>query len=638
MTRRAMLIGSQTYGLQGCNADVALMQRVLAGRGFDSIDVRTDTTATRAGILDGFEALIGSIARGDAVAIYYSGHGGRVVRPDFEARKAIGASVHFQFIVPTDMEDSDVGDFRGITSEELTIFQRRLTEAFDTIGEVPNVTTILDCCHSGFLARDVGATRKSIDGEEKSFRLRGIREHIAALGPQADLIGTITNPAVVRIVACQPEQSAFELPSTRGGRHGALTDAIATVLDGLGPAPVPWGVVGDLVRRRVRALVPEQRPDVEGPGERVVFSSESAPERTAMAVNPVGNPRDGKIGIEAAALLGIAVGDEFDLIVAGQSEPAGTAVVSALEAGNAVLQPSSPAATAAVAQGVVAVPRRISVPKALVRLDVTGTGADALAAAITASTRLGLTTDVTDALATVATEPSGFFVVDRAGARWRATSFTDSAAGHAELLKVLEELAVGHRLIDLPSGDGESALPPVVELELGVVENGSHRAVAAHGERLTAGTHVYLSIRNTGNDPLFAWVFDVGVSGRSSLVTDTARSGTELGPKGSEDEAISVWEAAGAPLFWPKDVPTTPSAAGTDAARPETFVVLVADRRSDLSPLASSPATARGVGESPLEAIVAEARTGVREVPPNVSGEPPLRYRLDTVDFLLLPS
>ena len=54
VTRRALLIGSQTYGLRGCNADVALMREVLAARDFE-VDVRVDGDATRAGVLDGFE-------------------------------------------------------------------------------------------------------------------------------------------------------------------------------------------------------------------------------------------------------------------------------------------------------------------------------------------------------------------------------------------------------------------------------------------------------------------------------------------------------------------------------------------------------------------------------------------------------
>ena len=49
--------------------------------------MRTGTDATRAGILDGLDQLVGSITDPtDAVVLYYSGHGGRVARPDFAER------------------------------------------------------------------------------------------------------------------------------------------------------------------------------------------------------------------------------------------------------------------------------------------------------------------------------------------------------------------------------------------------------------------------------------------------------------------------------------------------------------------------------------------------------------------------
>ena len=85
-TRRAVLVGSETYGLAGCNADVALMAEVLGRRGFSDVEVRTGKDASRAGILDGLERLVAAIAADDAVVVYYSGHGGRIVRPDFAAR------------------------------------------------------------------------------------------------------------------------------------------------------------------------------------------------------------------------------------------------------------------------------------------------------------------------------------------------------------------------------------------------------------------------------------------------------------------------------------------------------------------------------------------------------------------------
>lgn len=634
MTRRALLIGSQTYGLGGCDADVELMRAVLAGRGFDPIDVHTGPDASRAGIINGFEALIASVQADDAVVIYYSGHGGRVARPDFDARKAAGLSVYFQFIVPFDMSESEPGDFRGLLSEELTQFQRRLTDAFRTLGAEPNVVTILDCCHSGYMARDVEARQKSVDLEEKMFRMRGIREHVQQLGAQAEIGGLVTNPDVVRLVACQPEQSAYEMPSNRGGRHGALTDALASVLEELGSAPAPWAVVGDLVRRRVRALMPEQRPEVEGPAERLVFSSDSVPVRTAMPVTSI----DGVVAIEAAELVGIGVGDKFQLFLLGGAEPVGTAVVDRLVGGNAVLTISPDAPGTALDTGLIAVPTRISVPKAPVHLDCAGGGVDALRQLIENSNQLSVSGEATGALARIVRAGSGgLSVLDGMGVPWRSAEFADDTRGHEQLVQVLGAIAVGRRLVDLPSGQGASALDATVVIEFGTVDGSSNTPLPPHGAQLAVGTRVFLNLRNTSAEALFAWVFDVGVSGRSSLLTQAASSGTMLGPAGSEADTLPVFDPLGEALFWPDDVPIIPASDGSMGGRGETFVILLSDRRSDLSSLASPSRSARGTESSPLDAILDEVRSGSREVAPPQPSAPPLRYRLERVEFVLVP-
>jgi uncharacterized caspase-like protein len=629
MTRRALLIGAETYGLSGCNADVALMRDVLAAHGFDEIAVRTGDDASRAGIIDGLEQMVAGIRAGDAALLYYSGHGGRVARPDFEARKAARLSPYFQFVVPTDMDHSDADDFRGLLSEELTAYQRSMTDAFRHLGEVPNVTTILDCCHSGYMARDTVAVAKSIDAQAKMFRMRGIREHAAQLGTAAEVGSLATNLDAVRLVACQPEQSAFEFPSARGGHHGALTDAFASVLEELGTTPLPWAVVGDLVRRRVRSLVPEQRPDLEGPSDLMVFSATQSPNRSAVPVSVI----DGVATIEAATLLGYQVGDQFQVVMPGVEAPVGGAEVQSIRGGAAVLRLSGDATKAALDGTAIAVPTRVNVPKMLVHVGYEGGSAQTLTTAIEESTRLG-TGPQTGAAASVASVDGCLCVLDAAGARWRTDAYTDDAAGRSDMLRDLDAISIGQRLLDLPSGDAASSLDPVVELDFGVVQDGTRSPAALHGQRLAEGTAVYLSLHNTGTTPLYVWVFDVGVSGRSSLITNAAPSGTMIGPAGAEDDTVDVWGPAGEALFWPDDVPHDPAADG--AGRPETFVVLQADQRSDLSGLASRREGARGVAMSALDAILDEARTGVREVRPTADDGPTLRYRLDRVEFFLL--
>ena len=633
MTRRAVLIGSETYGLRGCDADVALMHEVLAATGFDAIEVRTGHDASRAGILDAFEQLVASIAADDAVLLYYSGHGARVVRPDFEERKAAGLPVHFQFVVPFDMDDSVPGDFRGVLSEELTAYQRRMTDRFHQLGAVPNVTTVLDCCHSGYMARAVDAMPKSVEPEAKGFRMRGIREHAAALGAETAAGGLTTNPDAVRVVACQPEQSAFEFPSARGGRHGALTDAFASVLEELGPAPVSWRVVGELIRRRVRALVPEQRPDLEGPGDRLVFSPDSLAQADALAISLV----DDEPTIEAASILGISVGDEFRLVIAGHDDTIGTAVVTRVGGTGATLKITPDTAREALQSNALAVPTRLTVPKVQVFVDYSGPAADEFRDQLTESSRVKLATDQTSAVASVASEPDGLALLDQVGERWRTDAFPDDVAGHRRLVREIESIAVGHRLLDLPSGEDTNALGPAVSIEFGVIDNGQRAVRPTRGERLQAGTPVFLTMRNTSPDPLFVWVFDVGVSGRSSLLTNAASSGTMLGAAGAEDDTLDLWGAKGEPLFWPPDVPAVAALGTEPPGRWETFVVLAADQRGDLSSLASRAGAERGMVRSPLDALIQEARSGVREVAATDSTVAPLRYRLDTVEFMLLP-
>lgn len=634
VTRRALLIGSETYGLQGCDADVALMRDVLGRRGFDAIEVRTGTDAGRAGIVDGLDAIAGSIgAPDDAVVVYYSGHGGRVVRPDFEARKAAGASVHFQFIVPFDMEESDTGDFRGVLSEELTSYQRRMTDAFAALGAVPNVTTILDCCHSGYMARALETTPKSVDLTERMFRTKGVRDHVGNLADGAQIHGLATNAHAVRLAACQPEQSAFEFPSPRGGRHGALTDALASVLDELGEAPASWGMVGDLVSRRVRTLVPEQHPVVEGPADRLPFSDRAMPDDHTLAVSA----HEGDLRIEAAEMLGIAVDDEFRLVTAGQDDRLATGIVDRLDGGDAVLRIDPETARDAVSRGALAVPERLRRPRTNVHLELPPGVAPGLADRLVAGTHLAAVDDPATAMVRITSEPGGLVLNDHAAQRWRVDSYADDDAGIERLVSDIEAIAVGHRLLDLPPATGPSALDPVVTIDVGVYRDGRRHAVAQRGHRFAVGDSLYLTLVNTSSETLFLWVFDVGVSGRSALLTNAAPSGTLLGAHGTEDDSADLWDLDGEQLVWPADVPTTATTPGVEAARWERFVVLVADQRANLSSLASRPATARSVGMSPLEALVGEARSGVRDMPPANAAAKALRYRVDTIEFLLDP-
>lgn len=127
MKRRALLIGSQTFGLSGCDADVALMESALGDNGFDPIQTMTGDAASRDGIVNALEEVIGAAGKDDAAVVYYSGHGGRMKHPDWQARQAAGLPAYLQFIVPWDIESSTDDDFHGLLAEEISELQWRLT-------------------------------------------------------------------------------------------------------------------------------------------------------------------------------------------------------------------------------------------------------------------------------------------------------------------------------------------------------------------------------------------------------------------------------------------------------------------------------------------------------------------------------
>src|SRR5262249_62432238 len=145
MTRRALLIGSQTGGLTGVPADVDLMRTTLEALQFETQTV-TESEATREGILSAYRRLRDAAQDADAVLVYYSGHGARYRNP--LAMNDPEAPRYLQFIIPTDFDDAPEGEFRGVLAEELSLLQAGLT------GKTPNVTTVLDCWHSARMSRD----------------------------------------------------------------------------------------------------------------------------------------------------------------------------------------------------------------------------------------------------------------------------------------------------------------------------------------------------------------------------------------------------------------------------------------------------------------------------------------------------
>src|SRR6266478_2808332 len=266
MRKRALVIGCQTGALRGVHADVELTAGLLGSFGFEATTL-VEAQATCDGIRDAYRGLIEDTAAGDAVVVYYSGHGARFRNP--RAAQDPSEPGWLQYLCPTDIDDAGRGAFRGLLAEELSQLQWALTEKTD------NVTTILDCCHSARMSRDPAVLPKARE-RAGAFGWSSVRAawQTLRMNPMAGSANVDSNPSAIRVVACAPDESAFELQTpSSGGPHGALTSELARLLRQPGIAALTWHELAGLLRLGVMDLVASQRPEVEGPVDRYLFGT-----------------------------------------------------------------------------------------------------------------------------------------------------------------------------------------------------------------------------------------------------------------------------------------------------------------------------------------------------------------------------
>ena len=617
MAKRALIIGSQTFGLAGVEADVALMAETLSARGF-AVALHTGDGATRAAILGAYEQLIDDTPPGstDAVVVYYSGHGGRIPLPGWQELQHAGKRSHLHFIVPSDMAASTETDFRGILAEELSDLQRRLT------ARTENVTTILDCCHSATMSRDPDVFPKAV---ARDFPPSAAVDLLAALDAEAAARATeldTSNRLAVRVVACDPVQSAYERESSLGGRHGALTEQLVIALREIGDRPVSWRVLGDRIRRSVTSTLPMQRPEIEGPADRLPFSLARRRAADALPVVVTGDAA----AIPSARLFGLAVGDEFRLIADDETE-LGTATVESLDRDRAKLTVERTRAGRPLPADVSALPVRTASRRA-VRLDLPAASSAAVGARIEQSPLLRLAGDH-DAEAPVASigDQGGLTVADGTGLAVTDTPLPADDAGIGKAVSIAERIAKAERLRGLASGSGDkgkAAGSVVVEL---ASHDGATVPRKRAGERLYVGERISVSITNAADETLYVALFDIDTSYRVTLVSSDEPAGWRLAP----GEAKVVGGDAGVALAWDDDVPRS-------AERLETLLVVAANAPQQFGLLETPPdAGARGTGLSDLEALLVEASSGTRGWPATAGGGQATRYRAEAIDFYLVP-
>ena len=628
----ALLVGVPGDGLFGTANDLRAMEAMLVARGF-TVDVRTGDRATRQGILDGYDQLIrlsqrDPRAQRDRPAVfYYTGHGFHVVLDEEPGRL-------WQGISPTDLGKSTADDFRGITASELSIKQAQLTR------QTRNVTVILDCCYASQMSR-AGAVSGAVPRAlPHPFRV-GFAEHVRTLerryGVPFGTVDPLGNPDAVRLVACGPDECAYECQTGDGAHHGILTTALLEVLRDVGDARVSWAALEDVIRARVLRRTASQRPDIEGPAQRLPFSLDEDRGGDAAAILEfANNPPSERYRIEAGSLRGVVEGDVFAVM------PPRSLAYRAADA-IAELKVTRPTATYAVAElaswkshdavlpeNAIAFPIEKRVTRRPVRIDAPDPERAQILAAVEASPTLRpVQPEDTTALATLRLRDGALTIGDDGGPLFPAMAFRELPG----MVKNVENLAAVQAVRELAGAHGVAANE--VAIEWGTVERGRKQKMPARGGSIALRDRVYVEIRKTASSQrtLYAHVFNLGVRGKITLLTAASPGGVPLVSGGPAYVLGQQLDGAlpGLTVGWPSGMPreTFP--------RMDEIVVIITAKQTSLRSLETVEhrGMQRGSGGSKLQDLLAQVHDGQTR---SLRGEEPIDgYLMERLTYFLHP-
>ncbi|KAM0127189.1 hypothetical protein ACHAO1_009669 [Botrytis cinerea] len=549
LTKRALLIASPFGGLQGPEHDVETMTKALQINGFDDITKCVAAEATRDNILEKWRELIDRTMPDDAIVFYYSGHGA-LAKPHSPVSDNGIQSKSLQFIVPMDYDKSNAKDFRGIFDIEISHLLWRVT------AKTQNVTVILDCCHSGRMARNpkLGSHsspkflteiqyRDDVDEIERKlqddFRLEGDGDG----HPEG-------NPFTVRIVAGTQSETAWEHKDQEGRWQGALTRALGIALEEAAGKDISWHTTMIRVRDALAASNCLQHPDAEGPSKRIHFTlEETDPGVFSFVVK-------GKVvTIKGGRVAGFAKNDIFALFPHGRESKApwvAKAKLSSVDVFDSIGDITETGNRETLPERGVAIlieralrPSPINIPTEMINLNKAIESSKFL--------RVGMQ-DESERIPSVRLEKDGAFLYDEGGIGIEAFCSPFDQTG--EIVCAAEKLTRAKLFRGLRPNVGER-LSHDLKLHFEVVVPGSQRAILPSGEsHISEDEKACIWLDNKGGRTLYVNIFDINVAGQISLINMDNPGGIEI-----EGQSTYVYgrnkqgEAEGEAFSWPGSVP-----------------------------------------------------------------------------------
>lgn len=319
---RALLLGARVPDLHGVDHDIELMREALEQHGFT--DIRVVIPATRDAMQMAIAELIEDTEAGDAVVLYYSGHGSTLEAQHVDGAEPslFGETSTYRFLVPSDIEESSDEDFRGYTNIELSEDLATLTT------KSRNVVAIVDCCYAGRVFRRSDDEREIIDWQDldKGPPVRNVvldgrlaraaARHYDRLRESTRVQVTLhaeANPWVVQLLASASHEPAFEtLVPERSVEDsyyaGTMTVALHAALMRINPDLTTWQDLGRMIYetpQRGRS----QRITVTGPYRRFLFSEHERAPHGELSLRL----ENGSIQVNGGRLADLSEGDIVEL-------------------------------------------------------------------------------------------------------------------------------------------------------------------------------------------------------------------------------------------------------------------------------------------------------------------------------------
>lgn len=297
---RAILIGINDYAapsvndLNGTHNDVATMRALLINDyGFKSDDVLVllDAKATHQKIVNAIrQHLIASSAPGDIAVFYYSGHGSQMRDKSGDETDGLDETIVAQ--------DSRLPSVFDISDDELNQLLAELAT------KTPNITVVLDSCHSGTAARGLSTPRRTPADMRDPPEVAGARQ-TSGDGP-SDILSLGANFTLISGSRAN-ELSNEDLIDDKV--QGALTYSLSQTLRTNSGST--YRTVFPEIAARVSARFPSQNPQLEGTGlDASIFGLGAGAGPRYVSVEPAGN---GRAKVLAGAMYGLARGAELQV-------------------------------------------------------------------------------------------------------------------------------------------------------------------------------------------------------------------------------------------------------------------------------------------------------------------------------------